>query len=182
LNPGVGPHDYFAEYMVPAFREAKISILRQPSRLQFTDLDPAFSWHGGFRYWHRRLTDLISDFRERNHLEYGEARWFFATQIAFVELVPYHSAHFMLPTKFLKQLHSVKLAQQFVHDVLVPRAKRNECIVIVTRSSKHWGLARSRNVLLYDGPETRSAHLSPNSRGGKAILAFLQRIYEKRPA
>lgn len=122
LNPGFGPHDYFAEYEVPAFREARIANLKQKPGLQFHDLEPNFSWHGGFRYWHSRLSGLISAFAAKNHLPYGESRRFFATEIASIELVPYHSKTFAFPAKLLAKLRSVQLAQQFVLDVLAARA------------------------------------------------------------
>jgi len=182
LNPGFGPHDYFGEYEIPAFRRARIANLRQPPRVQFLDLTPAFSWHGGFRYWHGRLTALISAFASSTRLSYGESRQFFANEIASVELVPYHSKTFHLPRKIVTNLRSVELAQQFVREVLLPRAKGNECLIVVTRSSGYWGLTKARNIVLYEGSETRSAHLSPNSRGGSAILRFLQRVFHNRAA
>jgi len=56
LNPGFGPHDYFAESKVRAFREMRIANLRQSAAARFDYLSPDFSWHGGFRYWHGRLS------------------------------------------------------------------------------------------------------------------------------
>jgi len=63
LNPGLGPHDYFGEYKVPKFRRALLSALKQRvsgNHLKFHWLDPQFSWHGGFRWWHGRLACIGS--------------------------------------------------------------------------------------------------------------------------
>lgn len=178
LNPGFGPHDYFAEYKVPEFREARIANLKQAPGQQFSDLSSAFSWHGGYRYWHNRLSTLIIAFAASNHLSYGESRQFFASEIAAVELVPYHSKTFSFPHKLLEKLRSVQLAKQFVDGVLLSRAKHNDCLIVVTRSARYWGLTGRRNVVVYEGSETRSAHLSRSSRGGSAILRFLTRRYQ----
>jgi hypothetical protein len=182
LNPGLGPHDYFGEYKVPEFRDARLANLKQVPRHQFMDLNPAFSWHGGFRYWHSRLSALISAFAMRHNLSYGQSRQIFASEIASVELVPYHSKTFAFPAKLLTKLRSVQLVQSFVTDVLSPRARRGDCLIVVTRSSRYWGLKAARNIVLYEGSETRSAHLSPSSRGGDAILRFLQPGYRSRAA
>lgn len=182
LNPGFGPHDYFAEYSVPAFRQARLENLKQTSECQFIGLSPEFSWHGGFRYWHARLSSLISEFAKNNHISYGDSRRFFASEIASIELVPYHSKTFALPRKLLNELLSVQLAQRFAKDVLLPRAKENDCLLVVTRSSRSWDLEAGQNVVIYEGSETRSAHLSPRSRGGGAILRFLQQRYHASTA
>jgi hypothetical protein len=135
--------------------------------------------HIGF---HSRLSALISAFAMRHNLSYGQSRQIFASEIASVELVPYHSKTFAFPAKLLTKLRSVQLVQNFVTDVLSPRARRGDCLIVVTRSSRYWGLKAARNIVLYEGSETRSAHLSPGSRGGDAILRFLQPGYRSRAA
>ncbi len=55
LNPGLGPNDYYGEYEVPEYRNALLSTLSQAcsvERTPFLFLDPRFSWHGGFGWWH----------------------------------------------------------------------------------------------------------------------------------
>jgi hypothetical protein len=60
----------------------------------------------------------------------------------------------------------------YVHDVLIPRAQRDEITIIAARGVKHWGLPKhKKNIVLYEGAETRSAHLTLNSR--KAIARRL---------
>ncbi len=178
LNPGFGPHDYFAEYEVPEFRQIRIANLRQGRRAAFDYLSPEFSWHGGFRYWHGRLSGLVSAFASETGLSYGRARKYFQSQIASIELVPYHSKRFAFPSRLASSLRSAQLAKAYVHDVLLPNARRKDCLVIATRAVGMWELPKSRNVVAYEGPETRSGHLSPGSRGGESMLNFLRERFD----
>ncbi len=174
LNPGVGPHDYFGEYQVPEYKAALLANLRQDAQPDgFLFLDPRFSWHGGYRYWHGKLRTLISEFSNRQKISYGEARRAVQKAIAAVELVPYHSEHFAVPRNVYGDLPSVKLAQSFAMEL----AGRNDCLVIVTRQSRDWnlnGLGTAKNVVHYSGSQARAAHLTPNSPGGSRILDFLE--------
>ncbi len=179
LNPGVGPHDYFGEYEVPAFRRALLrSRLRSGRRQGFLFLDPRFSWHGGFGYWHGRLRGVIERLADHWQVPIHKAHSRFARLFATIELLPYHSASFEMPVRILHQLPSVRLARSFVKDVLLRRAAAGRCLVVISRSAGLWGLPSRRNVLLYRGPEARAAFLTPGSRGGRRILTFLR----KQPA
>jgi hypothetical protein len=182
LNPGFGPHDYFAESKVRAFREMRIANLRQSAAARFDYLSPDFSWHGGFRYWHGRLSPLISKLAEANRISYGAARQFVQSRFASIELVPYHSKHFSFPTRLVPHLKSVQLVKAYVHDVVVPRARGRDALVVATRSASLWQLPKLPNIVSYVGAETRSAHLSLKSRGGQAIVRFLQKQYEHSAA
>lgn len=177
LNPGFGPHDYFGEYEVPEYRDAPVNNLRQGPNNSFLFLDPRFSWHGGFDYWHTKLRDVIAALAKSVCISYGEARKFVQSRIAAVELAPYHSANFSVPKRVFDSLQSVELARAFVREVLLPRAKAGECLLVATRAVKRWDLPRHRNIVLYGPAEARSAHLSVRSRGGSAILRFLRRGY-----
>jgi hypothetical protein len=182
LNPGFGPHDYFGEYTVPEYRAALLDNLRQDRSTSFLFLEPRFSWHGGYGYWHAKLWNVIAAFAKRADISYGDARHFFQSHIAALELAPYHSVNFSLPGRVLNSLRSVQLARAFVHEELVPRAKAGECLVVVTRAVKNWQLPRHRNVVAYTASEARGAHLSAKSRGGAAILEFLVDAYSRGAA
>lgn len=173
LNPGVGPHDYFGEYEVPEYREALIDNLRQDKHNSFLFLDPRFSWHGGFNYWHRKLHSTIDAFASSVDISYGQARQYFQSQIAALQLVPYHSSTFSVPGGVLGSLSSAQLVISYVRDVLIPRSS-NGRLVIATRATKHWPVSEDqKNVVCYTASESRSAHLGPESRGGAAMLRFL---------
>jgi hypothetical protein len=57
--------------------------------------------------------------------------------------------------------------------VLVPKAVDDKAVIIVTRQVKMWNLPEHRNIVIYEGGETRSAHLTLTSRGGQAIAKHL---------
>lgn len=174
LNPGVGPHDYFGEYKVPEYREALLANLRQDAHPDgFLFLDPKFSWHGGYRYWHSKLRTLIDEFSKRRRIPYGEARRTVQKAIAAIELVPYHSEHFAVPSSVTRDLRSAQLARSFAMEL----AARSDCLVVVTRQSREWnlnGIGPTENVVEYSASEARAAYLTPDSPGGRRILRFLE--------
>lgn len=179
LNPGLGPHDYFGEYQVPEFRQAVCDNLKlrfSKTQLPFRPLEPQFSWHGGFRWWHGRLAAVIEELASRRQQTFAAARAFLAEQIASVELVPYHSKSFHDGGGWIRNLHSVELARRFVTEFVVPRVINGEAILIVTRKARKWGpLPSHESIIEYTGTEARGAYLTPMSRGGKAMLERLLR-------
>jgi hypothetical protein len=176
LNPGLAPTDYYGEYNVPAYRAELLRNLKQVEQSSFIFLDPAYSWHGGYLYWHAKLAKLISSVAREFGVRYGEARRLIQENIAVIELLPYHSATFAVPNRALQKLQSVELARNFVHEVLVPNARSGECLIVATRAKSQWKLPENeRNIICYSGSEARAAHLSANSRGGKAIASFIRR-------
>lgn len=181
LNPGFGPHDYFAEFQFRKFRQMRIDNLRQSRNATFDYFNPQISWHGGYAYWHDKLSGLIRAFAKKYGISYGVARDKFASAIATVELVPYHSKGFSFPRRHLSELESVRLAKKYVHEVLLPAAAKRECLLIVTRALQEWGIRRpSTNVIAYGGGEARGGHLTPATRGGTAILEFMGKQYRNQ--
>ncbi len=178
LNPGLSPTDYFGERRVRAYRDAlraNLAGLAHRFRHPFMFLDPQYSWHAGFEYWHGKLTAIIAAWARKNHTSYAESLRFFSARLASLELVPYHSRKFGVPNRILRTLESARLARAYVHDVIAKKARRGDALVLVTRSARHWALRPSRNVIVYNRAEARAAHLTPNSRGGRAILSFVRR-------
>jgi hypothetical protein len=177
LNPGFGPTDYFGEYNVPDYRSLLLGNLHQVQDCLFFFLDPRFSWHGGFEYWHTKLQNTIVAFANCTGIKYDTACRFFQSRIAALELVPYHSETFKIPNRVLNSLLSVRLMQEFVLKELLPRAESGDCLIVVTRGVKYWKLPKVKNVITYTANEARGAHLSPQSSGGSAILKFLYSKY-----
>jgi len=180
LNPGWGPHDYFGEYKVPEYRAALLANLKQ--RFDGTDfpfllLDPRYSW--GFRYWHRKLSAIILELSKKWEVSFADARRVLASQLASIELVPYHSPTFHDGGGWLKrcELESVRLARTFVGEVAYPRVMAGDAIMIVLRKEKFWNLSEKPNkVIIYRGPQAQGAHLTPKSEGGAAILKVLEKL------
>lgn len=176
LNPGLEPDDYFGEFQVPGFRDRLIDNLRQDfSRTEypFVFLDPAISWHSGYRWWHGKFQRVIASLAGSWDVSYADARLHLAKIMACVELVPYHSVSYALSGKVRGGLRSAELACDYVHTVLRPRSEAGETLIVVTRHSSTWGLPESAHVVSYSGSETRAAHLTPTSRGGQRIVEFL---------
>lgn len=178
LNPGMGAHDYYGEYEVAKYRRALLANLKQrfgPGSASFLFLDPQYSWHGGFTWWHGKLSGVIETLANTWSVPFGIARAHLARELASIELVPYHSSSFRDGGGWIRRLHSVALAGAFVHDVVLPRVRQGKAIVIVTRQAKVWNLPKHSRIVRYSGQQARAAHLSPDSPGGKAILNHLVR-------
>ncbi len=173
LNPGFETVDYWGEYESRAFRQALERNLKQHRRgteFPFLGLDPRFCWHSGYVYWEGKLRGIIRALAAEKNLRYRDALKVVSKRIACVELVPYHSAHFG-GGALAKRLPSAQIAQQWVENALVPRARRGEVLIVATRKIKEWGIKKlSGRIVCYEGWQTRGAHLTPNSLGGRAIL------------
>lgn len=176
LNPGLSPGDYFAEQDQDGkYREALIRNLGQENmndQYPFLFLDPQFAWHPGFDYWNKKFHRLVEALKEQRKVSYQEALSILAQQIACLELIPYHSESFG-KLELLKKLKSTAAMKDYVNRVLVPRARRGNATIIVTRKVKYWGLGKHNNVVEYTSGEARAAHLTLNTRGGRAIALCL---------
>jgi hypothetical protein len=170
LNPGWGPHDYFSEYKNPEYRKALIENIQQKGTNPFLFLDPRFSWHGGYTYWHAKLHQLIATFAHETCIHYSLAREFFQKEIAVVELVPYRSVSSSVSSAVVKKLQSGILAREFI----IKRALTTDCLVVATRAVKNWDLPNQDNVICFDSKQARSAHLTAKSR---EIVTFLKRRF-----
>lgn len=175
-NPGLSPCDYFAEQNMARYREALIKNLQQDNadnEYPFISLDPKFSWHSGYTYWHRKLQGIAKTVEKLKGISARNTFSCLARELAALELVPYHSKSFGVPGSVLKRLASSKAVLSYVHDILVPKARINEALIIAARSCGNWKLPDHENIIIYKGTEGRSAHLSLNSPGGIAIVNHL---------
>jgi hypothetical protein len=176
LNPGLGPSDYYGEYEVPEYRATLAANLKQKlgkGATPFLFLDPRFAWHGGFNWWNGKLAQVIARLASAQGVSLADARSQMASVLASIELLPYHSSSFRDGGGWLRNLQSVDLARRFVAEFVLPRVRRSEAIVIVTRKVAEWKLPEQPGVVTYDAGEARGAHLTPESRGGRAILRRL---------
>jgi hypothetical protein len=140
---------------------------------RFIFLDPRYSWHGGFRYWHRKLSQVIKTCADHSGVSFASVRAKLAAELASIELLPYHSSKFFDADGWLSGLRSVTLAKDLVRQFVVPRVRRSEAIAIVLRKVHLWGLPQIPGVIQYEGKHAQGAHLDPDSPGGRAILEQL---------
>lgn len=101
---------------------------------------------------------------------FATARSRLAANMAAIELLPYHSVSFKDGDRWLKNLPSVKLARNFIDDFVLKRVQSGKAIVIVTRKVAEWNLTKQKGIITYTSAQTRSAHLTPGTPGGNAIL------------
>lgn len=171
LNPGLSPGDYYAEQHNPEFRQAHIQNLQQRNandKYPFIFLDPRFAWHPGFVYWQKKFHAIIEALAKQSGTTYQQAMSQLSQRLACLELIPYHSKSFRAGA-LLNNLPSAQAMLAFVHEILLPKAEDDKAIIIATRSVKNWRLPKHKNIIIYEGGETRSAHLTLTSRGGKAF-------------
>ena len=175
LNPGLSFEDYYAEMCVQKFRDRLKKTLVQDLdgvEFPFIFLDPEFCWHGGFRWWERKLRGVIRMIAEdRFNGRYLDALRDVSKRLASLELIPYHSASFKAAS-LIRILPSAREIKCFAQAALPRDVERGDKTVIVTRKVNEWDLhTSSRNLVLYEGAaEAQAARLDPKSPGGKAIL------------
>lgn len=172
LNPGLCPSDYFGEYNVPQYRAKVIENLQQKPNRRFpmAYLSPNVAWHGGGEYWRGKLNWLALLLTRVRGMEYWDALSLLSKRICLLQMIPYHSTRFSFPLAEADRLHSTLLVRRFVHEEVLPR---DNVLILVLRQVAQWRLPSQSNIIQYRGPESRSAHLSPNSRGGEAIALHL---------
>jgi len=180
LNPGCDYVDFYA-HTSAHFRRSLMRNLSQHFQHEpfpFTFLDPRYCWHDGFRYWERRLRSvlkaaMVEGLAGRNRDYYG-ALQSIASRLALIEAFPYHSSSFRTGPGF-QGLPSIDLVKFYVQHELLARAKAGKILLILARAASWWGLHDlPKEVVRYEGFETRGAHLGSETRGGKAILNWLR--------
>lgn len=175
LNPGLSTGDYFAEQNNAEYRKALIRNVYQENagdEYPFIFLDPHLAWHPGFKYWQGKFHSITAALAKQENVTYQNALSRLAKQIACLELMPYRSKSFH-SDRLLKTLPSTKTMINFVREVVIPKVQNDEAIIIATRKVEHWVLPEHQNIVIYEGGETRSAHLTIKTRGGKAIAQRL---------
>jgi hypothetical protein len=170
MNPGFSPGDYFAEQSAD-YREAYIKNIYQENagdEYPFMFLNPNYSWSPGSTYWEPKLRSIAEDISQKKSIDYRNALRLLAKQIVCLELIPYHAQEFNIGS-LIDDLPSAIAVLKYVHEVLVPKAQKDMITIVVTRRVKDWDLPDDKNIIKYKRNQSRAAHLSIKSPGGKAI-------------
>lgn len=126
-------------------------------------------------WWEGKLRSILNRLADQKYNgSYLKALQALSHRIGMIELVPYHSGE--SPSgRILRDLPSVAAAKNYVQETLLTEAKIGKKLLIVMRQTKGWGVSQaSKNVIIYGKHEARGASLSPDSRGGAAILRRLE--------
>lgn len=139
LNPGFLPISIWAEDTVPNWSQVLWRNLRQERAIDcepFLFLDPQFAWHPGFTYWAARFRKTVVHIMETRGIPYHQALKWLSQRVACLQLVPYASSSFGLPSHLIQSLPSVQQAKQFVHETLLPQVTDGKKLLIVARQAK----------------------------------------------
>jgi len=174
LNPGFSFTDYYGETEVPAYRAALENNLRQSfanTDFPFLWLNPDFCWHGGFCWWEKKLRPTLTRIADKKFKgKYLDAMRSLSRRLAIIELIPYHSVSFQ-GHGLIKSLPSAIAARQFIHEKVLPDTSAGKKTIILTRQAVGWDLRQgNKNLVIYQGGQTRGVSLGPSTTGGEAIL------------
>jgi hypothetical protein len=178
LNPGLTVCDYYVEETAPEYKEYLRRNIKQDlgsEKYPFFKLDPKWDWTSAGIWWHRALGEIICEVSKARSFSYRDATEFVAGRIAALELAPYHSVSGGFVPFGRNLLQSSRLMLGFVRNEVIPRANRDDALLVITRGTKKWGIEESENVIVYPSKHARTASLSMKSRGGPAILKRLLR-------
>lgn len=187
LNPGFDNATYFCQENEKLRNALENNLKQNLSEYEypFIGLNPEFLWTDSGRWcfskFDQQENSLIREIMNRKNCDYLGSLKFLSQKIASLELVPYHSKLFSLPKSIYMKMPSVKIMLSFIENYVLPKVNSGDAILIVLRKgnileSEIDGLKEIENkIVIYKGSgECQRASLSANSRGGKAILNFLQ--------
>jgi hypothetical protein len=175
LNPGLSHINYYSEYQIPSCRGILVRNIKQrnfDNTYPSIFLNPRYCWDGGFRYWTDKLASVAKALMFDRHYTYQKALSILSRRLACIQLVPYHSRSFQAGP-LVPKLISASLAQAFIHEDLLPKARKGKIQIIVLRGNSFWKLQEENHVIVYRNWESRGSSLSLDSRGGKSIHAIL---------
>jgi len=166
-NPGYEHSDYM-NFLTDdqSYRSLLRSNVEQKfskSTGKFLYLTPDSAHTGGYRYWRSILNKfLLHLIRKNKGFDEKKVRSWLADNFAVLELTGYHSK--AMKHSLIAKLPSHKLVKDFVHDYVIPKAERGECMVIVCRANKLWevNLKPKNNVLGFSSSQARGGYISEN--------------------
>jgi hypothetical protein len=182
LNPGFSVGDYYALHHSPAYAAAikrNLSQQNESDEFPFFFLDPQFAWTSGGQWWQSRLHSIAAELMRLNGITLQQALRHISQHVACLEMFPYHSRSF---SALKIELESKNLVCQYVEEVLVPRTRQGDALLIATRQAAAWPLPQrsNRNMIAFTAGQARGAHLTMNTEGGKAMLQLLQKLWKRR--
>jgi len=169
-NPGFSPQDYQDEFANPAHAETCAANLRG-AQGGFFPLGPASAGSGAANYWLRVFGKPINELARLRGIAPEDARQLIIRHVAVIESCAYHSGR--TPGPWTDELPSSRAAVQHVRQVVLPRARRGESLVIVwRRGAPYWGTGdRNPNIQVRSSHEAQCPTLLARER--PLIVNFL---------
>ena len=177
LNAGFAETDY-AELHNHNLNDALTSALVQANaqdEYPFLSFDPLFNPPDGESWWRAKIGSVATALSDE--LDYNTEDMFRAlsSQVAVLEAFPYHSKKFGLRDLVRNGLPSSMEICDYVHQMLVPRARNGDKLIVALRANWHWNLVNGNNVIVYPSVAAQAASLdADDSPGGMAIVNFLR--------
>lgn len=156
-NPGFATSDYNDDLQNSAHQAACEKNLRGSGQ-GFFPLRPPSENTGVSDYWKPRLGNIAVKLSESLGISKSEAEDIVIHRVSLIEAVAYHSRS--RPGQWADSLPSSAVARQFVQDVLIPKARKEEIAILVWRRVAYWGIpANTNNVLIRDSAHARHSYL-----------------------
>jgi hypothetical protein len=149
-------------YLAPGLLDQDIKDARSPRKRELMHLrlqgDVPLSGHDPHSWWITRTKC------------FGLSAKLLGSKLAVLEICPYHSKTFR-DWPLLAALPSCRIAVNWAQEVLFPRARKGEKVVICMRAAKYWGLTpgRRNDGLLFSPKTTRSGHMRKAPMRAKII-------------
>lgn len=156
-NPGFAPSDYEDELNNTGHQSACTANLQGKGH-GFFPLKAASENTGVSNYWRPRLRNLARELSSSLGVSKKDAADIITNRVSLIEAGAYHSKSH--PGHWADDLPSSKVARQFVHKVLAPKAQTGEIVLLVWRRAAFWSLTQTnRNVMIRDPSNARHSYL-----------------------
>lgn len=196
LNPGYGSDDEIIEDEklaekngFPYYKEKILNEFLQGEKSERKNhffIAEQMKKSGGAKWWRGKLHQrdsnsslvqaIINEYEQNGIIVDEEMVFSFLSKlIVSLELFPYHSKQ--MDKTLLKNCESVEKIKEYVHNELIPNAKKNNQIVIFTRSIKEWNVSdeekNMKNVVLCN-TNPRCITFNVKKCMGKFILDYIR--------
>ena len=149
LNPGCGKDEYSATNGWAW--QTLVNIAENNRKQQFSNnickfyyMDPVLQNTGGGIYWmkyvkgrkyihYHKLKQMVEKIAETKNISFDDARRYVSDRICDIELCPYHSCKWGIPTKILRQLPSTQQCLEFIKNTVVPSVLTGDKSLILLR-------------------------------------------------
>lgn len=174
-NPGVEPANYLEEHSNTTHIQACIKNLSGRAKSFFV-LESDSKGTGGHRYWLPRFNRLVDELASALSITRNKAFRVAIRNIALIEAGAYPSKG--SPGSWFDKLPSSKVAREFVHQKLLPRARKGEILIFVWRRASQWGIPLDTpGVIIRPPKEAQVAYLYASER--TAIVKQIRVHYRK---